>query len=154
MNKWQEEIKGSGILPPFPLLSLPSLSKSHLLSPDSCISNQRYSMHHKTLHRIPSFSFLFFFFFVFLLFLGQLLRHMEVPRLGVELELQLPACTTATATLDPSRAHNLHHSSRQRRILNPLGRARIELSSSGFLVGFISAAPQWELWNNFFKKGP
>ena len=28
---------------------------------------------------------------------------MEVPRLGVESELQLPAYTTATATLDPSR---------------------------------------------------
>ena len=28
---------------------------------------------------------------------------MEVPRLGVELELQLPAYTTATATWDPSR---------------------------------------------------
>ena len=28
-----------------------------------------------------------FFFFVFLPFLGPLLRHMEVPRLGVELEL-------------------------------------------------------------------
>ena len=29
----------------------------------------------------------FFFFFVFLPFLGPLLRHMEVPRLGVKLEL-------------------------------------------------------------------
>ena len=29
--------------------------------------------------------------------LGQHLWHMEVPRLGVKLELQLPACTTATA---------------------------------------------------------
>ena len=27
--------------------------------------------------------------------------HMEVPRLGFELELQLPACTTASATRDP-----------------------------------------------------
>ena len=31
--------------------------------------------------------FFFFFFFVFLPFLGPLLRHMEVPRLGVESEL-------------------------------------------------------------------
>ena len=30
------------------------------------------------------------------------LRHMEVPRLGVELELQLLACTTATAMPDLS----------------------------------------------------
>ena len=31
--------------------------------------------------------FIFFFVFFFLLFLGPLLRHMEVPRLGVESEL-------------------------------------------------------------------
>ena len=37
-------------------------------------------------------NFLVFFFFFFLLpFLGPLPQHMEVPRLGVELELQLPA---------------------------------------------------------------
>ena len=30
-----------------------------------------------------SFFFFFFFFFVFLPFLGTLLRHMEVPRLGI-----------------------------------------------------------------------
>ena len=35
-------------------------------------------------------------------FLGPHLRHMEVPRLGAESELQLPAYTTATATRDPS----------------------------------------------------
>ena len=46
---------------------------------------------------------------------------MEVPRLGVELELQLPAYTTAT---DPSRVCDLHHSSWQRWILNPLSEAR------------------------------
>ena len=49
---------------------------------------------------------------------------MEVPRLGVELELPLPACTTATATLDPSLIFDLHHSSRQHWILNPLGEVR------------------------------
>ena len=35
---------------------------------------------------------------------------MEVPRLGVKLELQLPAYTTATGMLDPSHVCNLHHS--------------------------------------------
>ena len=51
--------------------------------------------------------------------------HMEVPRLGVESELQLPAYATATATPDLSCICNLHHSSsRQRRILNPLNEAR------------------------------
>ena len=39
------------------------------------------------------------------------LWHMEVPRLGVQSELQLPAYTTATATPDLSRICNLHHSS-------------------------------------------
>ena len=39
---------------------------------------------------------------------------------------RLPAYATATATPDPSRSHicNLHHSSEQCRILNPLSRAR------------------------------
>ena len=47
-------------------------------------------------------------------FLGPQPRHMEVLRLGVELELLLPAYTTATATQDLSLMCNLHHSSRQR----------------------------------------
>ena len=51
------------------------------------------------------------------LFLWLHPKHMEVPRLGVESELQLPACDIATATQDPSFVCNLHHSSRQRRIL-------------------------------------
>ena len=53
-------------------------------------------------------------------FSGPHLRHMEVPRLGVKSELQLPDCTTATTMKDPSRVCDLHHSSLQSRILNPL----------------------------------
>ena len=49
---------------------------------------------------------------------------MEVPRLGVESELQLLAYATATATWDPSHVCDLHHSSRQCQILNPLSKAR------------------------------
>ena len=49
---------------------------------------------------------------------------MEVPRLGVESALQPPAYTTATATQDPSRVCDLHHSSWPRRILNPRSEAR------------------------------
>ena len=49
---------------------------------------------------------------------------MEVPRLGVKSELQLPAYATATATRDPSHICDLHHSSQQRQILNPLSEAR------------------------------
>ena len=49
---------------------------------------------------------------------------MVVPRLGVELELQLPAYATATATPDLSCVCNLHHSLWQCWILNPLSKAR------------------------------
>ena len=49
---------------------------------------------------------------------------MKVPRLGVKSELQLQAYTTATATQDPSHICDLHHSSQQHWILNPLNTAR------------------------------
>ena len=44
---------------------------------------------------------------------------MEVPRLGVQSELQLPAYTTATAKWDLSHICDLYHSSLQHCILNP-----------------------------------
>jgi len=62
----------------------------------------------------------FLLFFVLFCFWGPHLQHMEVPKLGVELELELPAYTTATAIQDLSHICNLHHSSYQCRILNPL----------------------------------
>ena len=65
-----------------------------------------------------------FFLFCPFVFLGPHPRHMEVPRLGVKWELQLPAYTTATATMDQSCVCDLHHSSRQCQILNPLSEAR------------------------------
>ena len=71
---------------------------------------------------VSFFNFLFFnsfFNFLFLPFLGPL----EVPRLGVSSELEPPAYARATATPDPSRVCDLHPSSRQRRILNPLSEA-------------------------------
>ena len=46
----------------------------------------------------------------FLCFLGPHPQHMEVPRLGVESELQLPAYSTTTAMGDWGRVCNLHHS--------------------------------------------
>ena len=49
---------------------------------------------------------------------------MEVPRLGVQLELQPPAYTRATAARDLSLICDLHHSSQQHWILNPLSEAR------------------------------
>ena len=46
-------------------------------------------------------------------FLGPHLRHTEVPRLGVQSELQLPAYTTARAMQDLSHVCDLHLSSWQ-----------------------------------------
>ena len=62
--------------------------------------------------------------FCFVLFLGPHSWHMVVPRLGVKSELQLPAYITATAMQDLSHVCNLHHSSWQCQILNPLSQAR------------------------------
>ena len=61
--------------------------------------------------------------FCFFLLQPQL-WYLEVPSLGLELEPQLPAYTTGTAMPDPSLDCNLHHSSGQRRILNPLSEGR------------------------------
>ena len=52
-----------------------------------------------------------FFFFLSFVFSGLHLQHMEVPRLGVQLELQLSAYTTVTATPDLSHIGHLYHSS-------------------------------------------
>ena len=57
-------------------------------------------------------------------FSQQCLWHMEVSRLGIELELQQPAYATATATVGPSHICHLHHRLRQRQILNSLSQAR------------------------------
>ena len=56
--------------------------------------------------------------------LGPHLWHMEVPRLGVEWDLQLPAYATAPAMQDPCHVCDLYRSSCQRRNLNPLSKTR------------------------------
>ena len=65
--------------------------------------------------------FLYHFFF----FLWPHLWHMEVPRLGVNLEL--PAYTTATAMPEPSCICDLYYSLWQRWILYPLSKARDQM---------------------------
>ena len=55
---------------------------------------------------------------------------MEVPRLGVQLELQLQAYATTTAMLDPSHIINLCHSLWQCQIPNPRVRPGMEPTSS------------------------
>ena len=74
---------------------------------------------------------LFFFFFFFLCVCVCVCVcvcphpwHMEVPRLGVESELQLPAYATATAMPDPNHICNLNSNSQQCWILNLLSKAR------------------------------
>ena len=68
------------------------------------------------------FIYLFVYLFIYFVFLGLHLWHIEVPRLGVESELQLLA--HATATRDPSHICDLHRSLWQRWIHNPLSKAR------------------------------
>ena len=57
-------------------------------------------------------------------FLGPHPKHMEVPSLGVESELQLPVYTTVSAKWDLSCTCDLYPSSQQRPILYPLSEAR------------------------------
>ena len=57
-------------------------------------------------------------------FLGPHLWHMEIPRLGVESELQLLAYITAKAMQDLSDVCNLCHSSWLHWIFNPPREAR------------------------------
>ena len=52
------------------------------------------------------------------------LQHMEVPRLGVKSELQLPAYATSTATPDLSCICDLCHSLWKHWMVNPLRETR------------------------------
>ena len=80
-----------------------------------------------------------------LFFLGPHAWYMEVPRLGVQLELLLLAYARATAMPDLSCVCNLHHSSWQHQILNLLSGSEIQPASSWTLIWFISAEPQQQL---------
>ena len=81
-----------------------------------------YITHGKHL-RNTTCCYLFIYLFIYV-FLGLHLWHMEVLRVGVELELQLLAHATATAKQDLSRICNLYHRSQQCCILNALSKAR------------------------------
>ena len=72
---------------------------------------------------------------------------MEFPRLGVESELQPPSCATAIATQDLSLVCDLHHSSQQCWILNPLSKARDRtfILMDTYLLGSLLAEPHGEL---------
>ena len=66
----------------------------------------------------------FYLIYLFIYFFRAAPAAYEVPKLGAESELQLLAYTTATATPGPSHVCDLHHSSQQCWILNPLSEAR------------------------------
>ena len=74
---------------------------------------------------------------------------MDVPRLGVQLELQLPAYTTAAAIPDPSHVCNLHLSSWQHQIHNPLSKARDPTGVLMIVVRFVTTEPQGEFLISF-----
>ena len=61
---------------------------------------------------------------LYVFFLMATPRHMEVPSLGLKLELQLLAYSTATALLDANCIFDLHHSSWNTGSFNPLRKAR------------------------------
>ena len=95
-------------------------------------------------HQNTFFCFILFYFILFILFyfilffystlfystlslfcfLGPCVQHMEIPRLGVESELQLPTYTIAIAMQDPSHVCDLHHGLWQHQTLNPLSKVR------------------------------
>ena len=66
----------------------------------------------------------FFFWGGWFFFFQAALPAYEVPRLGVESELQPLPYDTATVTWDPSCVFDLHHSSQQHQILNSLCKAK------------------------------
>jgi len=71
----------------------------------------------------------------FCLFLGPHSHRMEVPRLGVELELQPPAYATATAIQDPSQVCELQNRWQQFGILNAQSETRDQTHTSWARTG-------------------
>ena len=84
-------------------------------------------------------------------FLGPYLRHMEVPRLGIESELQLPAYITAMATQIWTASSTYTTAQGNTRSLTHWARPGLEPTTSWFLVRFISTAARWELQSSVFR---
>ena len=119
----QSKVPKCAICTPFP-------SKENLgLVSTSCLPHSASHMYPFDCMRLGGIAPPYLFIYLFVLYLSFVFLvphppHMEVPRLGVKSELQLPAYATATATPDPSHFCNLHHSSQQRQTLNPLSKAK------------------------------
>ena len=83
-------------------------------------------------------------------------QHIEVPRLGAELELQVLAYATAIATWDLSPICDLHHSSQLHRVPNPLSEARdwtcnlIDTSQIHFCCTIMGTPTYWFLKSFIF----
>ena len=90
------------------------------------------------------FSLKYSFIYLFIFFLEMYPQHMEVPRLGVKLELQLPVYNTAMATPDPgwSVTYTAAHSNTGS--LTHWAGPGIEPTSSRILVRLVTADPQQE----------
>ena len=73
----------------------------------------------RTARNIFLFVCLFKYLFLYFCFLRAYRHLIEIPRLGIELELQLSASTTATAMRNPGCLWDLHHNSWPHGILNP-----------------------------------
>ena len=107
-----------------------------------CVSEGSWHISH---HSAPPSGWMTIFFF-----LGLLLQHMEVPRLVIKLELQLPAYATVIATWDLSHICDLSHSSQQHWILNPLSEARDRTCNLVVPSWMVSAVPRRELQEYFW----
>ena len=117
--------------------------------PGSLIMNILYWCSTCVIIHQPIYIYALFCFVLFFCFLELHPRHMEVTRLGIELELQLPAYTTATATWFLSHVCNLPTAHGHGRALTHWERPGIKPASLWILVRFISTAPQWKLpWAN------
>ena len=91
-----------------------------------------------SLTRMPYLLTICVFLFYFLnFFLGLQLQHMEVPRLGVGLELQLLAYATNIITQDPSLLCNLYHSWWQGLSLTHWASPGIYLSPYGYWLNLL-----------------
>ena len=71
-------------------------------------------------------------------FLGPLPWYMDVPMVGIQLELQVPSYTTVTVTSDPSHVWDYPIAEGQTRSLTHWVRPEMESASSWILVGYVT----------------
>ena len=119
-----------------------------------CFVLGKTSVHLSHIKVVSLLRVLSFVLFCFFPFLGPHPQHMEVPRLGDESELQLLACTTTIAMRDPSQVCDLHHSSRQCWIFNPLSEARdwthVLMDTSWVCYRWaMTGTPKWDFYAEF-----